>query len=107
MTAVSSQQSVVSKDIGDKSMMKTILVWLLATAILISAPAAQAQQPGKILRIGFLDASTASSSAAQWQAFRQELSKLGWIEGKSIALEFRFAELKSERLPSLRRTWLV
>ena len=33
--------------------------------------------------------------------FRQELSKLGWIEGKNIAIEYRFAEQKSERLPEL------
>ena len=34
-------------------------------------------------------------------AFRQELSKLGWIEGKSIIIEYRFADQKSERLPEL------
>jgi len=83
-------------------MMKSILVRLLATAILISAPAANAQQPGKIFRIGFLDSSTASGSAVLVEAFRQELSKLGWIEGKNIAIEYRFGENKgSERLPEL------
>ena len=61
----------------------------------------QAQQPGKIFRIGFLDASTASGSAVLVEAFRQELSKLGWIEGKNITIEYRFAEQKSERLPEL------
>ena len=35
------------------------------------------------------------------EAFRQELSKLGWIEGKNITIEFRFAEQKQERLPEL------
>ena len=34
-------------------------------------------------------------------SFRQELSKLGWIEGKNIAIEYRFAEGKDERLPEL------
>ena len=34
-------------------------------------------------------------------AFRQELSKLGWIEGKNITIEYRFAELKRERIPEL------
>ena len=82
-------------------MMKSILFRLLATAILISAPAADAQQAGKILRIGFLDASTASGSAVLVDAFRQELRKLGWIEGKNIAIEYRFAEQKPERLPEL------
>ena len=51
--------------------------------------------------IGFLDNSTASSSAVLLEAFRQELSKLGWIEGKDIAIEYRFAEQKNERLPEL------
>ena len=60
-----------------------------------------AQQTGKIFRIGFLDASTASGSAVLVEAFRQELSKLGWIEGKNITIEYRFAEEKPERLPEL------
>ena len=62
---------------------------------------ADAQQTGKIFRIGFLDASTASGSAVLVEAFRQELSKLGWIEGKNITIEYRFAEQKPERLPEL------
>ena len=62
---------------------------------------ARAQQAGKIFRIGFLDESTASGSAVLVKAFRQELSKLGWIEGKNITIEYRFAEQKPERLPEL------
>jgi putative ABC transport system substrate-binding protein len=63
---------------------------------------AAAQQPRKIFRIGFLDVSTASGSAVLLDAFRQELSKLGWIEGKNIAIEYRFAESKgAERLKEL------
>jgi putative ABC transport system substrate-binding protein len=61
----------------------------------------EAQQPGKIFRIGFLDNSTASSVAVLLDAFRQDLSKLGWIEGKNIAIEYRFAEQKPKRLPEL------
>ena len=74
--------------------------WLLAV-LLTTAGLAQAQQTGKMLRIGFLDNSTASSIAVFLEAFRQELSKLGWIEGKNIAIEYRFAEQKLERLPEL------
>ncbi len=62
---------------------------------------AEAQQPAKIPRIGFLDNSTAAGSAVLVEAFRQELRKLGWIEGKNIAIEYRFAEQKLERLPEL------
>src|SRR5262245_9875306 len=71
--------------------------WLLMTVLLITAPADAQQQPRKIFRIGFLDPSTASGSAVLFDAFRQELSKLGWIEGKNITIEYRFAEQKRER----------
>ena len=62
---------------------------------------ADAQQSGKIPRIGFLDSSTASGSAVLTEAFWQELRKLGWIEGKNFTVEYRFAEQKRERLPEL------
>ena len=62
---------------------------------------AQAQQTGKVFRIGFLDNSTASGMAVLLDAFRQELSKLGWIEGKNTAFEYRFAEGKNDRLSEL------
>jgi putative ABC transport system substrate-binding protein len=73
----------------------------LATFFLTSASLAEAQQAGKIFRIGFLDSSTASGIAVFVDAFRQELRKLGWIEGKNITIEYRFAEQKNERLPEL------
>ena len=62
---------------------------------------AQAQQAGKIFRIGLLDPSNASSSAVRLAAFWQEVRKLGWIEGKNITIEYRFAEEKNGRLPEL------
>src|SRR6266545_5830136 len=68
---------------------------------LVFAGIATAQQPGKIFRIGYLDNSTASGIAVLVDAFRQELNKLGWIEGKNITVEYRFAEQKPERLPEL------
>jgi len=82
-------------------MKKRITLWLLATLFLANVSLADAQQTKKVPRIGFLDSSTASSSTLLIEAFRQELSKLGWIEGKNIAIEYRFAELKNERLPEL------
>jgi putative ABC transport system substrate-binding protein len=48
-----------------------------------------------------LDQTTASGSAVRLQAFWQEVRRLGWIEGKNIAMEYRFAEGKSDRLPEL------
>ena len=74
---------------------------LVAVVLLAGAVIAEAQQAGKVARIGFLDASNASGMAVLLEAFRQELSKLGWIEGKNITIEYRFAEQKRERLPEL------
>jgi putative tryptophan/tyrosine transport system substrate-binding protein len=74
---------------------------LVAAMLLAVAVLADAQQAGKIFRIGFLDNSTASGMAGLVEAFRQELSKLGWIEGKNITIEYRFTEQKNERLPEL------
>jgi len=73
---------------------------LCATLSALCLPA-NAQQQGKIFRIGFLDSSTASGSAVLVDAFRQELSKLGWVEGKNITIEYRFAEGKPDRFPEL------
>src|SRR3972149_8322834 len=85
-----------------KSMTKNIFICLLTAALLSTVPFAEAQQPKKIPRIGILDPSTASGSAVFWEALRQELSKLGWIEGKNIAIEYRFGESKGpERLSEL------
>jgi putative tryptophan/tyrosine transport system substrate-binding protein len=82
-------------------MKNRFIVWLLATLFLANVSLADAQQTGKVPRIGFLDNSTASGIAVLLEAFRQELRKLGWIEGKNIAIEYRFSELKAERLPEL------
>jgi hypothetical protein len=70
---------------------KWVGLFAIALTFFFGEAAAQAQQPGKIFRIGILDPSTASGSAVRWEALRQELSKLGWIEGKNIAIEYRFA----------------
>jgi putative ABC transport system substrate-binding protein len=84
-----------------KPMRKKFLLFVLATLFLATVNATHAQQTGKVFRIGFLDNSTASGSAVLVEAFRQELNKLGWIEGKNVTIEYRFAEQKSERLPEL------
>ena len=73
-------------------MKKKIILFLAATISLFSVVPTYAQPAGKIPRIGFLDNSTASGMAVLIDAFRQEMSKLGWIEGKNITIEYRFAE---------------
>src|SRR5215468_8923154 len=82
-------------------MKRTITVLALCAMLFALCASAEAQQPTKVPRIGFLDNSTASGIAVLLDAFRQELGKLGWIEGKNIAFEYRFAEGKNDRLPEL------
>jgi putative ABC transport system substrate-binding protein len=82
-------------------MFRRIVICLPLTVFLLTVSSADPQQAGKIPRIGFLDNSTAPGSAVYVDAFRQELNKLGWIEGKNITIEYRFAEQKPERLPEL------
>jgi len=82
-------------------MKRKITVLTLCTLLFALCGSVDAQQTGKIFRIGFLDPSTASGMAVLVDAFRQELSKLGWVEGKSITIEYRFAEGKTDRLPEL------
>jgi putative ABC transport system substrate-binding protein len=76
-------------------------ITLVGGSVLAAPLAGEAQQSGKIFRIGFLDPSTAAGNAVLVDAFRQELSQLGWIEGKNIAFVYRFAEQKPGRLPEL------
>jgi putative ABC transport system substrate-binding protein len=79
---------------------KFVGLTLSALLLALSFPT-HAQQTGKIFRIGFLDPSNASGMAVLLEAFRQEMRKFGWIEGKNITIEYRFAEQKFERLPEL------
>ena len=83
-------------------MIKQIPICLLITVLLTTAFSAQAQQAGKVPRIGFLDPGTASGSASLLEALRQEMRKLGWIEGKNFTIEYRFGEQKQlEHMPEL------
>ena len=81
-----------------KAMASSILVaaMMLAVAVL-----AQAQQPAGMPRIGILIATAASSVSARVETFRQRLRELGYIEGKNIVIEYRYAEGKVEGLPQL------
>ena len=82
---------------------KKLKFLLCASCALLFAlcTSADAQQPGRVARIAFLDPSTASGMSVLVDAFRHELGKLGWIEGKNIKIEYRFAEQKLDRVQAL------
>ncbi len=73
---------------------------ILAAALLAAPLAAEAQQV-KVSRIGFLSGQSPTDLARQLEAFRQGLRELGYVEGRNIAIEYRFAEGRPERLPAL------
>jgi ABC-type uncharacterized transport system substrate-binding protein len=75
--------------------------YALSAMLFALCSSVEAQQPAKVARIGFLDAGTAAGSAVLVETFRRELSKLGWIEGKNITIEYRFAEQKNDQLLEL------
>jgi ABC-type uncharacterized transport system substrate-binding protein len=78
-----------------------IFNWILATILLTTVSLAAAQQPTKIPRIGYLGATSPSVNAARIEAFRQGLRELGYVEGKTIVIEYRYAEGKLDRIPVL------
>jgi putative ABC transport system substrate-binding protein len=78
------------------------LLYALCALLFVLCDSVYAQQKDKVFRIGFLDPSNASGTAVVVDVFRQELSKLGWVEGKNISIEYRFAENKgAERISEL------
>jgi putative ABC transport system substrate-binding protein len=77
------------------------LVWLLSILLLASGHFAEAQQPTKVPRIAFLSASFPSAMARRYEAFRQGLREMGYVEGKNIIIESRYAEGKQDRVPAL------
>ena len=73
----------------------------LGTLGLLAAPLAEAQQPGKLPTIGYLGANTPSAESQRIAAFVQRLRELGWIEGRTIAIEVRWAEGRNERFAEI------
>jgi putative ABC transport system substrate-binding protein len=75
---------------------------LTSVAGALAAPlAAEAQQAGRVHRIGFLAGGSPGSSAPNVAQFRQGLRELGYAEGQNIVIEYRWAEGKPDRLPEL------
>src|SRR5262250_2780765 len=74
---------------------------LFAGALLVAAVTVEAQQPLKIPRIGILPPGPIAERVHLWEAFRQGLRELGYVEGQNITFAFPSAEVTLERLPHL------
>jgi putative tryptophan/tyrosine transport system substrate-binding protein len=82
-------------------MKKKIAVLTFCALLFAVCSSVEAQQPGKVPRIGFLGVTSPSTISARIEAFRQGLRELGYVEGKNIVIEYRWAEGKFDRLPDL------
>jgi putative tryptophan/tyrosine transport system substrate-binding protein len=82
-------------------MNKKIVVSFLITLNLAFVHPAESQQAKKLPRIGYLSGTSLSVNSARVEAFRQGLRELGYVEGKNIVIEWRYAEGKLDRLPAL------
>ena len=79
-----------------------IRITLAVGALLCAAPlATEAQQAGKVYRIGVLDVVGVASNEANLSAFRQGLRELGYVEGQNLVIEYRSADGRAERFPDL------
>ena len=75
--------------------------FLIAAGVLLCARRAWAEAPGKLRRLGWLTGGSLKSHAKLLEAFRAGLKEHGWVEGRNITLELRWAEGNMDRLPSL------
>jgi putative tryptophan/tyrosine transport system substrate-binding protein len=80
---------------------KNVLPLALGAMLFALCSSTQAQQPAKIPRIGFLSAVSASTISARIEAFKQGLREFGYVQGTNIAIEWRYAEGKVDRLSEL------
>ena len=77
-------------------------LYIVAFGVLATPPlASEAQQPAKVVRIGYLSPLSASADAAQSAAFRQGLHDLGYVEDRNVVIEARYADGRFDRLPEL------
>jgi ABC-type uncharacterized transport system substrate-binding protein len=82
-------------------MTRKITVLTLCTMLLALSVSAEAQQPLKIPRIGVLSVTSPATIAARLDAFRQGLRELGYVDGKNIVVEYRYADGNLDRVPAL------
>jgi putative tryptophan/tyrosine transport system substrate-binding protein len=85
----------------EKEMKTKITVATLCAMLLALCWSAEAQQPKKVPRIGYLSSSDAATESARSEPIRLALRELGYIEGQNIAVEYRYAEGKLDRAPEL------
>ena len=82
-------------------MKKNVFCLALCALLFALSYPVEAQQPGKVIRIGILNSGSVSTAKSSHDAFREALRELGYVEGKNIVFEYRYADGKLDRLPDL------
>jgi putative ABC transport system substrate-binding protein len=90
-------RSAAGRDFGFGIGLTGICIVALTLGVLLAPLTPNAQQTGRIPRVGILG----DTPGPQWKAFRQGLGDLGWIEGQSLEMEWRWSEGRNDRLPDL------
>jgi putative tryptophan/tyrosine transport system substrate-binding protein len=93
MTGIRQQAVGISKDLK-------LIAYVPCTMLALSSPI-QAQQPRKVLRIGYLSSNDATLESARSEAIGLALRDLGYIDGQNIAVEYRYMQGKVDRAPAL------
>ena len=75
--------------------------WLITVWLLVSSNIAEAQQPKKVSRIGYLSSADPASESVRSEPLRLALRELGYIDGQNLSTEYRYSEGKNDRLPEL------
>jgi putative ABC transport system substrate-binding protein len=81
--------------------MRRRIIFVVLATILATISTAQAQQPAKMPKIGFLTTGSGSGPGGGFELLRRELRAFGYVDGKNVAFEYRFADNKLDRLPAL------
>jgi ABC-type uncharacterized transport system substrate-binding protein len=96
-----SMRTGMRHDVRGNNRRSSVFTFALCVMLFALSSFVSAQQPARIPRIGILLVPSASSFSARVEAFRRRLRELGYVEGKNIFIEYRYAEGKPERLPDL------
>ena len=89
------------ESLGEAGVTAKGIGFIITLGILLGSLAAQAQQTGNVYRIGFLENFTAAFEASLVKCFREGLREFGYVEGRNVLIEYRWAEGKYDRFPVL------
>src|SRR5215208_7686911 len=95
----SEQLSAVSKETETKTMQSKSLFWLVINLLWVTFSSTEAQQAKKLTRIGYFAAPDSATESARAEGLRRALRELGYVDGQTIVIDYRYSEGNVERAP--------